>query len=48
MDFLSKKMQRFSMKASGMSDEAIKDIEWQQEDTKSAYKEVQLLLRTHT
>ena len=39
MDFLSKKFQKFSMKASGMSDEAIKDIERQQEETERAYKQ---------
>lgn len=39
MDFLSKKMQRFSMKASGMSDEAIRDMERQQEEAERAYKQ---------
>ena len=39
MDFLSKKYQKFSMKASGMSDEAIKDMERQQEETERAYKQ---------
>lgn len=39
MDFLSKKMQRFSMKASGMSDEAIRDMERQQEESERAYKQ---------
>lgn len=39
MDFLSKKMQRFSMKASGMSDEAIKSVEEQQEKMEKTYKE---------
>jgi hypothetical protein len=38
MDFFSKKMQKFSMKASGMSDEAIKDMERQQEEMERAYK----------
>jgi hypothetical protein len=39
MDFLSKKIQRFSMKASGMSDEAIKNTEEQQEKMEKMYKE---------
>ena len=38
MDFLSKKIQRFNMKASGMSDEAIKDMEEQQEKMEETYK----------
>lgn len=39
MDFLSKKFQKFSMKRSGMSDDAIKDMERQQEETERAYKQ---------
>ncbi|HKU50072.1 MAG TPA: SHOCT domain-containing protein [Nitrososphaera sp.] len=39
MDFLSKKMQKFSMKASGMSDEAIRDMERQQEEAERAMKQ---------
>jgi hypothetical protein len=38
MDFLSKKMQRFSMKASGMSDEAIRDMEENQKKMEETYK----------
>lgn len=39
MDFLSKKMQKFSMKASGMSDETIKDMERQQEEMERQMKQ---------
>lgn len=38
MDFLSKKLNKWTMKASGMSDEAIKDMEEQQERMEHAYK----------
>ena len=38
MDFLSKKIQKFSMKASGMSDEAIKDMEETQRKMEETYK----------
>ena len=38
MDFLSKKIQRFGMKASGMSDEAIKDMEDSQKKMEETYK----------